>query len=200
MGARSQRWLHKRLPAYFPPAPPSCKGRSSRTQWHSMPRGGEGHTHSRLCAYSPDGATDYRRGQATRSPRSRDPQQITPPWGGAGVGQFIIHHSSFIIHHSSFIIHHSSFIIHHSSFIIHHSSFIIGSGVGGGWPGVTLRSPPSVICRPLGAWLSPGSAFARLGLTRVKHLLRADWEIILLQSSPNPSLMAFQFDSNATSI
>ena len=90
-----------------------------------MPRGGEGHTHSRLCAYSPDGATDYRRGQATRSPRSRDPQQITPPWGGAGVGQFIIQHSSFII----------------------------GSGVGGGWPGVTLRSPPSVICRPLGASL-----------------------------------------------
>ena len=172
MGARSQRWLHKRLPAYFPPAPPSCKGRSSRTQWHSMPRGGEGHTHSRLCAYSPDGATDYRRGQATRSPRSRDPQQITPPWGGAGVGKFIIHHSSFII----------------------------GSGVGGGWPGVTLRSPPSVICRPLGAWLSPGSAFARLDLTRVKHLLRADWKIILLRPSPNPSLMAFLFDSNANSI
>ena len=42
----------------------------------------------------PEGATDYRRGQATRSPRSGVPQQITPPWGGAGVG-----HSLFIIHH-----------------------------------------------------------------------------------------------------
>ena len=53
----------------------------------------------RKCARgnSPERATDYRRGQATRSPRSRDLQQTTPPWGGAGVGQFIIHHSSFII-------------------------------------------------------------------------------------------------------
>ena len=44
---------------------------------------------------SPERATDYRRGQAMRSPRSRVPQQITPPWGGAGVGT--IRHSSFII-------------------------------------------------------------------------------------------------------
>ena len=43
----------------------------------------------------------------------------------------------------------SSFIIHHSSFIIHHSSLV--QGEGGGWPGVTLRSPPSVLCRPVGA-------------------------------------------------
>ena len=46
---------------------------------------------------SPERATDYRRGQAMRSPRSRVPQQITPPWGGAGGGA--IRHSSFVIHH-----------------------------------------------------------------------------------------------------
>ena len=36
------------LPVDFPPAPRSYKGRASRTPWHSVPRDGEGHTHSRL--------------------------------------------------------------------------------------------------------------------------------------------------------
>ena len=40
-------------------------------------------------ASSPERATDYRRGQATRSPRSRDPQQITPPWGGVKMQKMI---------------------------------------------------------------------------------------------------------------
>ena len=31
-------------------------------------------------------------GKQRAAPDSRDPQQTTPPWGGAGVGAFIIHH------------------------------------------------------------------------------------------------------------
>ena len=41
-----------------------------------------------------------------------------------------------------------------------------------------------------------GSAFARLGLDRGKHVSRADWSSIPLEVSPNPSLMTSQFDSN----
>ena len=42
--------------------------------------------HGGKAAFSPDGAAEYSRGQATRSPRSRGLQQTTPPWGGAGGG------------------------------------------------------------------------------------------------------------------
>ena len=58
---RNTRTTQKRLPAYFPPAPQSCKDRASRTQWHSVPRDADfalalaGGGHGRFATLTPSG-------------------------------------------------------------------------------------------------------------------------------------------------